>query len=56
VTSVGGTTDLDPEVAVAFSGGGFSNHFPRPIYQNGAVPTFLGSKYEGLYCWNVIST
>jgi len=37
---------------VAFSGGGFSNHFPRPDYQDDAVPAFLkhlGSQYDGLY-------
>ncbi|KAF8257664.1 subtilisin-like protein [Lactarius quietus] len=52
VTSVGGTTGQNPEVAAKLSGGGFSNHFPRPIYQNPAVPTFLeqlGNQYNGLY-------
>ncbi|KAI9451104.1 subtilisin-like protein [Lactarius psammicola] len=56
VTSVGGTTDgttfEGPEVAASLSGGGFSNHFPRPDYQDEAVPTFLqdlGSKYNGFY-------
>ncbi|KAF8258055.1 subtilisin-like protein [Lactarius quietus] len=51
VTSVGATT-LVPEVAASFSGGGFSAHFPRPPYQDLAVPTFLqnlGSQYYGLY-------
>ncbi|KAH9175612.1 subtilisin-like protein [Lactarius sanguifluus] len=51
VTSVGGTT-ANPEVAAKFSGGGFSNHFPRPKYQEYDVPTFLeqlGSKHDGLY-------
>ncbi|KAH9073431.1 subtilisin-like protein [Lactarius deliciosus] len=51
VTSVGGTTGI-PEVAVSFSGGGFSNHFPRPEYQQVAVPTYLeglGSQYDGMY-------
>ncbi|KAH8982266.1 subtilisin-like protein [Lactarius akahatsu] len=51
VTSVGGTTG-NPEVAVSFSGGGFSNHFPRPRYQQVAVPTYLerlGSQYDGMY-------
>ncbi|KAH8978301.1 subtilisin-like protein [Lactarius deliciosus] len=51
VTSVGGTTD-NPEVAAKLSGGGFSNHFPRPKYQDHDVPNFLeqlGSKYDGLY-------
>ncbi|KAI9451127.1 subtilisin-like protein [Lactarius psammicola] len=56
VTSVGGTTGgtkfEGPEVAADLSGGGFSNHFPRPDYQDEAVPAFLqdlGSKYNGLY-------
>ncbi|KAI9438396.1 subtilisin-like protein [Lactarius psammicola] len=56
VTSVGGTTGgttfEDPEVAASLSGGGFSNHFSRPDYQDEVVPTFLrdlGSKYYGLY-------
>ncbi|KAF8267692.1 subtilisin-like protein [Lactarius quietus] len=54
VTSVGGTIrpSQDQEVAWKFSGGGFSNHFPRPIYQDPAVPTFLrqlGNQYDGSY-------
>jgi len=52
VTVVGGTTDMFPEVAAYFSGGGFSNIFPRPPYQDDAVTTFLqrfGSQYNGLY-------
>jgi len=52
VTSVGGTTGFNPEVAAPLSGGGFSGHFPRPPYQDHAVPTFLrnlGSQYYGLY-------
>ncbi|KAH9175112.1 subtilisin-like protein [Lactarius sanguifluus] len=52
VTSVGGTTGHDPEVAASISGGGFSIHFRRPIYQANAVPTFLqtfGDKHTGLY-------
>ncbi|KAH9068478.1 subtilisin-like protein [Lactarius deliciosus] len=51
VTSVGGTTN-NPEVAAELSGGGFSDHFPRPKYQNYDVPAFLeqlGSKHNGLY-------
>lgn len=35
------------------SGGGFSNYFPRPAYQNASVPQYLskyvGTKYAGLY-------
>ena len=43
---------MNPEVAAYFSGGGFSNYFSRPDYQNTAVPTYLnriGGKYYGLY-------
>ncbi|KAH8978153.1 subtilisin-like protein [Lactarius akahatsu] len=52
VTSVGGTTGYNPEVAASLSGGGFSVYFPRPSYQNNVVPTFLlniGGQYNGLY-------
>ncbi|KAF8271587.1 subtilisin-like protein [Lactarius quietus] len=53
VTSVGGTVGEDPEEAALISGGGFSNHFPRPPYQTPAVPTFLerfgNHYYNGLY-------
>ncbi|KAI9453248.1 subtilisin-like protein [Lactarius psammicola] len=52
VTSVGGTTGEDPEVGANLSGGGFSNHFAQPKYQEDAVPTFLkhlGSQYDGMY-------
>ncbi|KAH8987016.1 subtilisin-like protein [Lactarius akahatsu] len=52
VTSVGGTTGYNPEIAASLSGGGFSVHFPRPSYQDDAVPTFLlnlGGQYNGLY-------
>lgn len=58
ITSVGGTKDFGPEVA-AFdpgngfaSGGGFSNYFPRPSYQDGAVRGYLrtlGTQFTGLY-------
>ncbi|KAH9015093.1 subtilisin-like protein [Lactarius pseudohatsudake] len=52
VTSVGGTTGYNPEVAASLSGGGFSVYFPRPPYQKNAVPTFLqtlGGQYNGFY-------
>ncbi|KAG6841456.1 hypothetical protein C0991_010881 [Blastosporella zonata] len=52
VTAVGGTTKVSPEVAVSFSGGGFSRYFAQPSYQTSAVSTFLtslGSTYSGLY-------
>ncbi|KDQ08888.1 hypothetical protein BOTBODRAFT_37586 [Botryobasidium botryosum FD-172 SS1] len=51
VTAVGGTTNLT-EVAVNFSGGGFSNYFPTPDYQKKEVESYLekiGSTYDGLY-------
>ncbi|KAH7905839.1 peptidase S8/S53 domain-containing protein [Hygrophoropsis aurantiaca] len=52
VTSVGGTNFI-PETAVFFSGGGFSNYFERPSYQDTAVETYLEKlapgTYEGLY-------
>ncbi|KAF8259525.1 subtilisin-like protein [Lactarius quietus] len=54
ITSVGGTTRKGqyPEIAANFSGGGFSDHFPREPYQNDAVTAFLrqlGNQYDGLY-------
>ena len=44
VTTVGATVRVVPEVAVSFSGGGFSNYFARPAYQDAAVNTYL-TKY-----------
>ena len=41
VTSVGGTAGHDPEFAASLSGGGFSDYFERPDYQEVAVPAFL---------------
>ncbi|KAH9053379.1 peptidase S8/S53 domain-containing protein [Lactarius vividus] len=52
LTAVGGTTGYDPEVAAPLSGGGFSDYFPRPAYQDVAVSAFLerqGTQYSGLY-------
>ncbi|KAJ7493198.1 peptidase S8/S53 domain-containing protein [Mycena galericulata] len=52
VTTVGGTTKVNPEVAVDFSGGGFSRYFAQPSYQTAAVSTFLsnlGTKFSGLF-------
>ncbi|TFK63265.1 subtilisin-like protein [Pluteus cervinus] len=52
VTAVGGTTRVNPEVAVSFSGGGFSRYFSTPSYQSAAVSRFvtgLGTKFSGLY-------
>ncbi len=41
-----------PEIAVDFSGGGFSDYFARPPYQQRAVSTFLqnlGDQHQGMY-------
>lgn len=51
VTSVGATYQI-PEVAIDFSGGGFSNYFLRPLYQENAVVEYLarvGINDSGLY-------
>jgi len=53
VTAVGGTVGV-PETAVTRfgSGGGFSNYFARPAYQNAAVTPFLkalGNTNAGLF-------
>ncbi|KAI9439773.1 subtilisin-like protein [Lactarius indigo] len=56
VTCVGGTTggtsDEEPEVAAEISGGGFSDYFERPDYQDGAMAIYseaLGDQYYGSY-------
>ena len=52
VTSVGGTWHVEPEEAIYFSSGGFSDRFARPAYQDGAVTTYLnklGDTWKGLY-------
>ncbi|KAL4740067.1 peptidase S8/S53 domain-containing protein [Aspergillus similis] len=52
VTSVGGTEGINPERAVDFSGGGFSDRFARPSYQDSSVVGYLetlGGKWDGLY-------
>ncbi len=52
VTTVGGTTKVNPEVAVDFSGGGFSNYFAQPSFQSAAVASFLkgfGTQDKGLF-------
>ncbi|KAF5333533.1 hypothetical protein D9611_002703 [Ephemerocybe angulata] len=54
VTSIGGTQGV-PEVAVSRfgSGGGFSDYFPRPLYQFAAVQKYINAlpkdHYKGLY-------
>jgi len=52
VTAVGGTTGINPETAIDFTGGGFSNYFSRPSYQDKDVSAYiknLGTTYAGLY-------
>ncbi|KAB8237172.1 polynucleotide 3'-phosphatase [Aspergillus alliaceus] len=52
VTSVGATYKTNPEVAVYFSSGGFSDYWGRPEWQDEAVSSFLeanGDKWDGLY-------
>ncbi|KAJ5918074.1 polynucleotide 3'-phosphatase [Penicillium verhagenii] len=52
VTSVGGTTGVGPETAISFSGGGFSDYFGRPSYQDRPVQSFLnrnGAQWKGLF-------
>ncbi|KAF8190921.1 peptidase S8/S53 domain-containing protein, partial [Mycena galopus ATCC 62051] len=41
VTSVGSTIGFAPEVAANLSSGGFSDYFPAPSYQTGAIAGFL---------------
>ena len=52
VTSVGGTYGVSPERAVVLSGGGFSDRFERPRWQDDAVNQYLdivGDHFHGLY-------
>ncbi|KAI0437752.1 subtilisin-like protein [Xylaria telfairii] len=52
VTSVGGTAGVEPERAVSFSSGGFSDIFSRPLYQELPVSKYvqsIGSTFAGLY-------
>ncbi|KAF2416441.1 tripeptidyl-peptidase-like protein [Tothia fuscella] len=52
VTSVGGTLHVEPEAAVGFSSGGFSDRWPRPWWQEKAVSDYLdilGPQWKGLY-------
>ncbi|KAJ7779516.1 family S53 protease-like protein [Mycena maculata] len=44
ITAVGSTQGFAPEHAINFPGGGFSNFFPRPSYQDERIcaPTFAG--------------
>ncbi|KAL9085329.1 MAG: hypothetical protein Q9165_007620 [Trypethelium subeluteriae] len=47
VTAVGGTFNTTPEVALAFSSGGFSERFPRPPYQSAVVDAYLAKQQRG---------
>jgi tripeptidyl-peptidase-1 len=52
VTSVGATQGINPERATNFTGGGFSNYFPRPAWQDKAVGSFLNtvpSSFPGIF-------
>lgn len=59
VTAVGGTRDFPPheiptwdETNSYVSGGGLSDYFPRPAYQDAVVEKYLseiGNLHEGLY-------
>ncbi|MCJ1309035.1 hypothetical protein MMC25_002690 [Agyrium rufum] len=52
ITGVGGTVGYARESGWIGSGGGFSNYFPRPSYQDGAVSSYLAlhiSKAEKAY-------
>lgn len=54
VTAVGATKEFSPEVCTTRfkSGGGFSNYFARPDYQNPTVPEYVASlqgKYSDLF-------
>jgi tripeptidyl-peptidase-1 len=52
VTSIGGTVGVNPERAVGFSSGGFSDLWKRPWYQEKAVTSYLGvlgDQWKGLY-------
>ncbi|KAH7923660.1 subtilisin-like protein [Leucogyrophana mollusca] len=52
ITAVGSTAYI-PEKAIPFSGGGFSNYFPRPPYQElaaqGYIDKLAPGTYQGLY-------
>lgn len=51
VTAVGATAGV-PEVSASFSGGGFSNYFSRPYWQDGAVNAYapqIPTSYAALY-------
>ena len=52
ITVVGGTYQVEPEVAWPGSSGGFSDYFARPAYQDDAVGGYLkelGIQWQGFY-------
>ncbi|KAI5467250.1 peptidase S8/S53 domain-containing protein [Mariannaea sp. PMI_226] len=52
VTSVGGTDNFGAEIAANFSSGGFSEHWPRPWWQESAVKHYVkkhGAKWKSYY-------
>ncbi|PGH23831.1 hypothetical protein AJ80_02079 [Polytolypa hystricis UAMH7299] len=52
VTSVGATFNTNPERAIEFSSGGFSDRYSRPLYQRRAVDEYLrkhGKQWKGYY-------
>ena len=49
VTSVGATRYVEPEKVVSFSGGGFSNLFARPAYQDATVQNYLDTYADPAY-------
>ncbi|KAI9047101.1 hypothetical protein LZ554_009174 [Drepanopeziza brunnea f. sp. 'monogermtubi'] len=46
VTAVGATRYVAPELAVSFSGGGFSDFFARPAWQDAAVSAWLSTQAD----------
>ncbi|KAF7316158.1 Family S53 protease-like protein [Mycena indigotica] len=52
VTSVGSTIGFNPEIAVNFTSGGFSEVFPQPAYQTAAVDAFLKTIPDGFPKFN----
>ena len=52
VTSVGGTESNSPEVAASLSGGGFSEYWSRPNWQDKTIDKYLkkyGNEWKGYY-------
>lgn len=52
VTAVGGTENNSPETAIDFSGGGFSEYWSRPNWQDKAVKKYLdkhGKEFKRYY-------